>query len=380
MNETLYSLGLLNTQIGFAAAGVIGYFFGSFLEKAGFGSSRRLTAIFYLRDMAVLKVMFTAVVTALVGYHYFVAFGWITPENVYALDTFWTAQIVGGLIFGIGFVVGGWCPGTAFVGLASAKWDALVFLGGAVIGSILFNEFYEIIQPFHKGAHAGLLNLPESLKVTSRWFPFLFSLVAVAAFTAATAAEKKFGGKKDDKLGPKGTHVAAAILLVLMAAGIGILPVPAAQTPDKPEGGILAAVAAAEEHIEPEELADVLMKGGGDYHVVDIRAADEYRAFHIRGAVSIPLAELEARLGELPTEKRIVLYSNGTTHAAQACLQLRNQGWHNVFVLTDGMLGFWRRVLTPPSLTGIADPAASFAAGDIYRARRAYFVDQPAQR
>ena len=377
MTETLYSSGMLNSSAGLVLAGLIGFFFGNFLEKAGFGSSRKLTGIFYLRDMSVLKVMFSAVVTALVGYHYFVALGWISPQNVYPLETYWAAQIVGGLVFGLGFVIGGWCPGTAFVGLASAKWDALVFLAGAGIGSIVFNESFGLVRGLHTGTHAGIRYLPESLGIASNWFPLVFCIIAVAAFSLSSMAEKKFGKKADEELGSRPAHMALAALLLLLAAGIGFLPEQAPAEPPAATGvpTTLGAIADAEDHIEPEDVAEQLMGPAHDLFLVDIRDPDDYAKFHIRGAINIPMREIEARTGELPSDRRVVLYSNGTTHAAQAWLQLYNMGHNNLLVLTDGILGFWKRCLTPPSLSSVVDPGAAHAALPGYLARRAYFVE-----
>ena len=67
MIETFFALDQLDTPKAFFAAFAIGLAFGFFLERAGFGSSRKLTAIFYFRDMSVLKVMFTALLTAMLG-------------------------------------------------------------------------------------------------------------------------------------------------------------------------------------------------------------------------------------------------------------------------------------------------------------------------
>ena len=380
--NTLYSLGELNTQIGLALALAIGFFFGWCLEIAGFGSSRKLTAIFYFRDMAVLKVMFTAVVTALVGHRYLLALGWIGPDAVFVLDTFWSAQVVGGLLFGVGFVMGGWCPGTALVGLASAKWDALVFLVGAGIGSILFNELFPLIRPLQEAGHAGLLFLPDTLHVSWRVFPLLFCLAAVGAFAGSTWLELRFGKDAGKEVMPDGRNRAAAVVLLIAAASL--IFVKSATDRDREQTvstppGLLGEVAAAADHVEPEELAAVLMEGGDGLALVDLRSAEAFNAFHLRGAINIPLAELPGRAGSL-AGRRVVLYSNGTTHAAQAWLMMRQWGWSDVRVLTDGLLGFWRHCLTPPSLGGNRDPAAARAAGPAFRARRTFFVedmDQP---
>ena len=126
---------------------LIGIAFGFFLERAGFGSSRKLTGVFYFKDMSVIKVMFTAVMTAAIGLSFLLSFGLISLNSIYLMPTVYGAHIVGGLIFGIGFVMGGWCPGTAAAGLAGGKLDALIFLIGAVIGSAIFNEIFAIIKP-----------------------------------------------------------------------------------------------------------------------------------------------------------------------------------------------------------------------------------------
>ena len=129
---------LLGKPLMYVLFGLIGFFFGYVLEISGFGESTKLANQFYFKDMTVLKVMFTAVVTAMLGLSYAFALGWIAPEQVYALPTVYRAQIVGGLLFGVGFVVSGWCPGTGAVGAACGKWDAVVFLLGTAIGAAMF--------------------------------------------------------------------------------------------------------------------------------------------------------------------------------------------------------------------------------------------------
>ena len=75
---------------------LLGFGFGFALEQAGFGSSRRLAGIFYFRDMTVLRVMFTAMVTAMLGLQVALALGAVSAEQIYFLPTIYGAQIVGG--------------------------------------------------------------------------------------------------------------------------------------------------------------------------------------------------------------------------------------------------------------------------------------------
>jgi len=93
---------------GFVFAFLIGIGFGFVLERAGFGSAKKLAAQFYFRDLTVFKVMFTAIVVAMIGIYYFNAFGWLDLELIYINPTFIWAQLVGGLILGFGFVIGGY--------------------------------------------------------------------------------------------------------------------------------------------------------------------------------------------------------------------------------------------------------------------------------
>ena len=386
MNGTLYSLDLLNSGVGFAMAGLVGVLFGFFLEQAGFGSSRKLTGIFYFQDMAVLKVMFTAVVVALLGTRYLMAFGWLAPDGVLVLDTYWGAQIVGGLIFGVGFVMGGWCPGTAFVGLMSAKLDALVFLVGAVLGSVLFNEVFPLVKPLYEGMHVPNLYLPESLHLSAKLVVFLFCVGAVFAFTVSTWIEQRFGHQEKPALATRRRNRLAALGLIACGALALALPTPpgntttaAAAAPALAPGAAadeLMAVADGQDHLEPPELAELILAGTPGLVLVDLRPAEAYQQYHLPGAINLPLEALAAQApAQLPRTGPVVLYSNGTAHAAQAWMELRRQGWTNVRILTDGLLGFWRDCLAPPSLsqTPVEGPAAK-PLSEAFQKRRAYFL------
>ena len=373
MIETFYGIDQLVTAPSaktFLAAMIIGLLFGFALERAGFGSSRKLAAIFYLRDMTVLKVMFTALITAMLGLSLVVALGWVDLESqVYLLPTVYGAQILGGLIFGVGFVLSGWCPGTGAVGLASGKLDALVFLVGVIIGTIVYNEAY--------GLTAGLLGegtvliafgLPRGL------FALLFTLVAVGAFYLAEWVERRFsgGGKYLNTMFLR----AFSIVLVITAVAVFILPSePGAENVASAgalsEQALLEAVEGAEDHIEPEELADALLQGEPDFVVVDVRTPSEYQAFHIPGAVNVPLPELIDYLAPYQNRGRIVLYSNGMTHPAQARDSLARLGYQNVFLLTDGLQGFVDRCLMPVSLR--REPLSDSEAAQV-RVWRAFFL------
>jgi thiosulfate/3-mercaptopyruvate sulfurtransferase len=374
MIETLFSQDALSSPAAFALSLLIGVAFGFVLEQAGFGSSRRLAGIFYFRDMAVLKVMFSGLVTTMLGVAYLVAFGWITLESIYLMPTVYVAQIVGGLVFGVGFVLSGWCPGTAAVGMASGRLDALLCLVGAVVGSIVFNEAYPAVDPLM--ADSGVQFIYTNLGLSQQVFALLFTIAAVAAFWISEYIEhrRKVESSYFNSPSLKGFGVA----LLVFAIGLFVVrPTPAATVSGDappsalPTEGLLAAIEAGHDHIEPEELAERLISGNPDLLVVDVRQPEEFSGFHIRGAVNVPLSALEAYLDAYKNRGLIVLYSNGMTHPAQVRDYLHGRGFQNAYILTDGLAGFIERCLKPASLRSV--PLAPEAAAAVTRWRE-YFL------
>jgi uncharacterized membrane protein YedE/YeeE len=185
----LYAHGLLDQPIGLLMALVVGLGFGFWLERAGFGSSRKLTAIFYLRDFAVLKVMFSAMATAAVGLQLLAALGYVDLAALFVPPSIVWPQAVGGLLFGLGLVAGGWCPGTAAVGVASGKFDALVFLLGAGLGSLAFAGVQPQLGGFLQAGACAVGALPEQLGVSGMNGALALLAVALVSFVVAGKVE-----------------------------------------------------------------------------------------------------------------------------------------------------------------------------------------------
>ncbi|MDF1552538.1 MAG: rhodanese-like domain-containing protein [Deferrisomatales bacterium] len=379
MIETLYGLDTLGTPTAFFLALLVGVGFGFALERAGFSSSRRLAGVFYFTDMAVVKVMFSALLTAMLGLSYLVAFGWIQMDQIFLMPTIYGAQIVGGLLFGVGFVMGGWCPGTAAAGVAAGRIDALVFLVGTVGGSILFNELFPVIGGLYGAGDRGVRLANDALGWSHNAFVLAFALAGVAAFWSVEWVEKARTGRSTYL----GSPFLKAFSLAFAAAALGLFVLSPASTATSArrtgagvvtpldEQALLAHIEAALDHMEPEELADRLMAGEPGLVLADVRPAAEFHAFHIRGAVNVPLAELAETLQPHKHTGLIVLYSNGMTHPAQARDSLQRQGFQRVYLLTDGLQGFRERCLKPVSLR--TEPLSATAAARV-NAWRAFFA------
>ncbi|MFA5328207.1 MAG: YeeE/YedE thiosulfate transporter family protein [Prolixibacteraceae bacterium] len=178
----------LNLLIAF----FIGIGFGFALEQAGFSSSRKLAGMFYGYDTTVLKVFFTAAIVALAGSQLLSFFGLLNLKLVYVNPYYINATIIGGVIMGAGFVMGGYCPGTGISALSIGKIDALIFLLGGMAGAFLFAETYPAIQTIAMENYKGTMRIDEWLGVSSGVFTFLLIVAAIALFWIAELAEKKF--------------------------------------------------------------------------------------------------------------------------------------------------------------------------------------------
>lgn len=172
---------------------LIGVGFGFALEQAGFSSSHKLAGMFYGYDTTVLKVFFTAAIVALVGAQLFSYFGLIDLDKVFVNNYYIMPAIVGGVIMGLGFIMGGFCPGTGFSAVAIGKIDALFYLLGGLTGAFLFAELYPIIAVFANRGYRGPAKVNEWLGISPALFTAILIVIASIMFWIAEIAEKKFG-------------------------------------------------------------------------------------------------------------------------------------------------------------------------------------------
>jgi len=195
MSGPLEVHGVFSEAWSLALAVLIGALFGFVLERAGLGSARKLTGIFYLQDFAVPKVMLTAILVGMVGLLALDRLGLLDLDLVVALPTYLWPQLVGGLLLGIGFVVGGYCPGTSAVAAASGKGDALAFMSGLVVGIYAFAELFDRLESFYWAGHLGDVTLPDWLGLPAP---------AVAAFLLAAAGGAFWAvGRFEQRLRPR---------------------------------------------------------------------------------------------------------------------------------------------------------------------------------
>lgn len=174
----------------------LGIGMGFFLERAGFGNGRKLAAQFYLYDMAVFKVIATAIITAMLGVFLLAATGCLDLGQVTFVGTFVWPQVVGGLVLGVGFVVGGYCPGTSVVACATGKLDAMLFVGGLVAGMFVYGELYPSLQCFADSSPLGKQTLYSYFQIPYGVAVLLVVAAALLGFWGAARVEKRFAHLK----------------------------------------------------------------------------------------------------------------------------------------------------------------------------------------
>lgn len=170
---------------------IIGMAFGFIMEGSGFSSSKKIVGLFYGYDFTVLKVFFTATVTAAIGILYFGYLGWMDLSLIHIHPTYITGGIVGGVLMGVGFVSGGYCPGTSLCGVGIGRIDGMVFTIGLLVGIFLFSESFSLFESIYEGNFLGIVTITESIGMSPQWFVFLFTLMAVAIFIVTSIIQKK---------------------------------------------------------------------------------------------------------------------------------------------------------------------------------------------
>jgi uncharacterized membrane protein YedE/YeeE len=190
MNAPFYKFDLISQDLSLLIALVIGIGFGFFLERGGLGSSTKLAAQFYFRDLTVFKVMFTAIITAMLGLYWLSWFGLLDLTLVYVNPTYILPQLLGGLIFGVGFVTGGLCPGTCLVSTSTGRIDGMFTLIGIFFGIFLFGETVSFFYDFLYSTSAGQITIPQLLNIPHSVVLLLIVVLAITGFAGAEALEK----------------------------------------------------------------------------------------------------------------------------------------------------------------------------------------------
>jgi rhodanese-related sulfurtransferase len=351
---------LLGKAGAYAIYLLIGMAFGWALEISGFGSSPKLAAQFYFKDLTVLKVMFTAIVVAMVLLFGASAVGLLDYNLVYVNTTYLWPGIVGGLIMGVGFIVGGFCPGTSIVALATGKIDGLFFVLGGLFGIFAFGETVGFYEAWWNSSDLGRFTLPQWLGLDTGVVVVLVVLMALFMFWGGEQLERLIG-RRDMRHEPRARLAGAG---VLVAAAVAVAAIGQPTTQDKWAAvapGKEASLAAREVQIQAGELLASRANPSVNLVPLDVRSEAEYNLFHLRGARHVPLESLASAVPQLllePAENTVVVVmSDDEARATQAWKTLVAESVPNVYILEGGING-WLRVFAQAEDGIVPTPAA----------------------
>jgi len=349
MIAPFFRFGAFNDEVSLIVAFVLGIAFGFFLERAGFGSARKLVAQFYFTDLAVLKVMFTAIITAMVGLYAVSRLGMMDLSLVFLTPTFLVPQMVGGVLLGIGFVIGGYCPGTSVVSAATGRLDAVMYLLGMGAGVFAYAEGHALLGDWPESTSLGELTIAQWTGLPHGLVVLAVVLMAIGAFAAAEFAERSLGGVQhgSDALtaGMLRLNPARVLALVLVAFGVFAAVGGSPYREDRAEPVAQASDSRPVRSIAPTDLATWIIVGRADFDLVDVRSAEDFAAGSIPGARSATPAVLEG-LDRATTQKMIVVAQDDAASIA-AAQALRQAGCGAVYALAGGFDAWAQEVLAP---------------------------------
>ena len=331
---------LVGKPLMYLVFALIGFGFGAVLEMSGFGNSKKLAAQFYFKDMTVLKVMFTAIITAMVLIFLMVGLGVLDFNQVWVNPTYLWPGIVGGLIMGVGFVIGGFCPGTSLVAAATFKIDGAFFVLGGLIGIFLFGETEQYFDAWWNSSYYGRVTLMDWLNLPTGVVVLGVVLMALGMFWAGEQLERKFGDP--DKPKAPRWRLAGAAVLVAAAVGVILIGQPTTESkwtriaPTKEQ-----ALANREVQIHPGELLATMGDDALRVVVLDVRPESEYNLFHLHGSQNVQPEDLAALIPELHAQQALntifVTVSNDEVAATEAWKVLTAESIPNAYILEGGI-------------------------------------------
>lgn len=331
---------LVGKPLMYLIFGIIGFFFGYVLEISGFGNSKKLAAQFYFKEMTVLKVMFTAIVVAMVLLFGAIGLGILDYNLVWVNPTYLWPGIVGGLIMGVGFIVGGFCPGTSLVAMTTFKLDGLFFVLGGLTGIFLFGETVGLYEKWWYSSYYGRLTIQDFLGVPAGVVVVGVVLMALFMFWGAEQLEHIFG-KRDLKKEPR-VRIAGAVALFIGALGVLFIGQPSEAEKWArvyPEKQALLDQRAVQ--IEPAELLTSMADDQLKMKLIDVRPENEYNLFHIQGAERVNPRDLpnlaKDLLAEHAPNRVVVVMGNDEAAATDAWKTLVAESVPNVYILEGGI-------------------------------------------
>lgn len=338
---------LISDELNLIVALLIGIAFGFILEQAGFSSSRKLAGLFYGYDFTVLRVFFTAGVTAMSGVIILGYLGWLDTDFIYINPTYLQAAILGGVIMGFGFIISGYCPGTSVCGAAIGKIDAMFFAGGGLIGVFLYGELYPWFEEVSNADFLGNVRIFNTLGMSQGLFALALIAMAVGAFIFTTKIEKKVNPNGPAKSFNEMHHRFAGIGIVALGVVLLFLPDYKERVLNEVSSQNYLRTHPVKE-MTADELAFRIIDRDPRVTIIDVRSQEQFAALSFPGSTNIELQQIfQKEYSELLSRRHTkkVFIGNSEVEARTAALISERLGYENNYVLCGGMNNFVNTIL-----------------------------------
>lgn len=337
---------IIGNELNLIVAFLIGIGFGFVLEQAGFSTSKKLVGLFYGYDFTVLKVFMTGGLTAMTGVIILTHFGFLDIDLVYINPLYLWSAIVGGLIMGLGFVIGGFCPGTSICAVAIGKIDALYFIIGSFIGVYIFAEGYPLFEGLYKSSFYGSPFIYNTLGISRGLFAFSFITIAIILYWIVSWIQSKVN-KEEINYNNYKVYIPISIIAFMIAFSTLFLP--------NKKDYILTQVndinfinSQKIEKISTDELAIRLLKNDKSLQLIDVRNIEEFNKLALPNAYHTEINNLFSKSWNkiLNTRGKInIFYSDGELNAKKAALIAKELDVKNVYILEGGFNNFKKEYL-----------------------------------
>jgi hypothetical protein len=334
---------IISEEFSLVIAFFLGIAFGFILEQAGFSSTKKLVGLFYGYDFTVLRVFFTAGITAMAGVLLMGHYGLLDLNVIYVNPTFLNSALIGGAIMGVGFIIGGFCPGTSVCALAIGKLDALAFVIGSILGVWGFIESFPMIENLYNANNMGMVRISDYLGMSNVAFGFLLAVIAIGAFVATWFIENLVN-KRPHKIVPekRNRYVWAAASVFVVLAVVAFVPgkqdiinMRIAQT-QRQQTCVF-------KEIPADKLAYEIVNNYYSLNIIDVRSPEEFEAFHLPMAINIPFDQIMERQYEPVFRQRIktnVFYADSDTLVRMACLKAKHIGKSENLIMKESAMEF----------------------------------------
>lgn len=338
---------IISNDFNFIVALVIGVMFGAILEQAGFSSSKKLVGLFYGYDFTVLRVFFTAGVVAMFGIIMLDHFGYLDVNLIYINPMYVGAAIAGGLIMGLGFVIGGFCPGTSVCAAAIGKIDAMYFVFGSVLGILLFAEGYPLWEEFYKDYGYGGIRIFDTVGVSQSVFAFLLTAIALLAFWGTSIIENKVNGVEKPVIRFTPYYFGLAGVGVFIAFSAFMFPPQKTDLLERVENSEFVSNYNISE-MDLDEFAFRIIQDDKQMQIFDFRKYDEYKKMSIPNSVSFSVDNFfEKEPNRLLSlrHRTNVFIANDEESERKIAIIASELGYDNIRILKGGLASFESEIL-----------------------------------